>query len=236
MNEFARTIDIGDMSPGLRQRRGVIKAQELRQVREAGDIVESAQRQAEKIIANAKRRGKSLVEKEKQVTQVERQSVLSQAETAFWEQAAARQRALDAEFRTSLTALEDHVQAVVGKALAKLAGEIAPEERIRACVKALFDEVGQEVESTLLVNEQDYASLQSAMPELPWTLQADKDVPAGSCRLVSRRGEWRSAFDGRLERLMAVFASRAIGAAQEDAGEIGTETDAAFAEFSSEEM
>jgi type III secretion protein L len=236
MNQFARTIDIGDMSPELRQRRGVIKAQELRQVREAADIVESAQRQAEKIIANAKRRGKSLVEKEKQVTQAERESVLSQAETAFWEKAAARQRALDAEFRNSLTALEEHVQAVVGKALEKLAGEIPPEARVRACVKALFAEVGQELESTLLVNEQDIAALQACLPALPWTLQADNDVAAGSCRLVSRRGEWRSAFDGRLERLMAVFASRAIGAAHDDDAETDAQVDAAFAEFSSEEV
>jgi flagellar biosynthesis/type III secretory pathway protein FliH len=236
MNAFARTIDCGSMPSGLRQRRGVIKVQELQQVREAAGIVDNAQRQAEKIIANAKRRGKTMVEKEKQATQAERESVLSSAERAFWAKAAEQQRALDAEFRNSLAVLEEHTQAVVSKALTKLAGEIPPEARVRACVKALFEEAGQELDGTLLVNEQDYAALQESMPALPWTLQADSGVPVGSCRLVSRRGEWRSEFDGRLESLLAVFASRAIGAVRDDDDTTaGAGTDAVLAEFLGEE-
>jgi vacuolar-type H+-ATPase subunit E/Vma4 len=202
---LARQILLERALPGLAQRAGVLKTDELRRAGYARSVVDAAQREADEIIAEAHARAETVVaERQREIDRL-RDELLHDAEETFWRDAAAHQRALDARVREFSTALEDNALAVVRQAITVLAGEMPPEERVRACVRALLAETGSPPESTLFVNEQDMAALEGMQDKLAWPIKADAQVAPGNARLSGKRGDWHSSFECRLERLLAVF-------------------------------
>lgn len=216
MHSIARTITLNREIPGLGRRYGVIKAGELDLVHRAGGIIEKARQEADEIVRAAREQAASLLKQQQREAERQREEIVRTAESTIWKQAIAYHEALEQQFRRFTTALEDQAMPVVRKAITILAHETPPEQRIVVCVRSLLAEVGRPADSTLYVNEQDRAALE-ALPTAPaWAIAVDNDIPAGSCRLESRRGEWRSTFDGRLARLLEVFDEAHSMAAQEE--------------------
>lgn len=215
MHSFARTLTLGRSIPDLAHRQGVIKARELELVHRASCIIEKATQEAEEILRTAREQARSLLEAQQRETERQREKIVRTAESEIWKQAVAYHDALEAQFQRFTASMEEQAMPVVRKAITLLTHETPPVQRISACVRSLMNEIGRPADSTLYVNEQDREALDALQPAPGWAIAVDHDVPPGSCRLVSQRGEWRTAFDGRLARLLEVF-DQAQAMVQED--------------------
>ena len=205
MHNFARALTLNRAIPQLAHRRGVVRLQEMDSVQRAAAIVRDAEQEAEDITCTARKEAQAMQERHRREIDRQRDEALRAAEESVWKQAIAYHEALERQFHNFTAVLEEQALPVVRKAITTLAHEMPPEQRIAVCVRSLLDEVGRPADSTLYVNEQDQAALQDLRQPLAWPVAVDNGLAPGSCRLVSQRGEWRSAFDGRLERLLSVF-------------------------------
>jgi hypothetical protein len=177
----------------------VIKASALASVQEAQGIVEQAQREAARLIDEARAR----VEEEV----LDRQAELEQR---AWRKAADYAAAVNDEWERALGEFEARMADVLGRAVRRLVGEAPAEQRLRMCVQQLTSQIGAPDSGTLLVAEEDHAAMLELPVKMPWPVQASGELSAGAVRLVSAQGRWECDVEGSLERLL-----QALGVSKE---------------------
>lgn len=122
-------------------------------------------------------------------------------ETGLWSRLAAYSGALDRAWDETLDALASRTTTVVAEALSRLVAELPPEERIRACVQQLLAHPERPDIGELHVADEDLARVM-AMPDLPWPVRVDRQMGAGTARLVAERGRWECDVEGALAQLL----------------------------------
>jgi flagellar biosynthesis/type III secretory pathway protein FliH len=205
LNKLSRTCAAAGRLPHIGTRRGVVKASELALGDAAQSVVDDARDEANAILEAARLQAADMLESAREMIAHERERAIAQAEQAVWRLAADRQLQYDQQLTMFTNALEQQALDVVSKAVAVLAAEVPPAERIRSSLRALMAQVAGSPTGSLRVSEQDIETLESMRQEIPWPLQADRDVQPGDCLLVAERGSWSTSFAGRLQSLQAAL-------------------------------
>lgn len=186
---------------------GVIKRAALAEGRAARSMVEDAQREAQRLLDEARARA----DDERRVQQAE-------LEERLWQRAADHAAGIGREWEHALAQMERGMAAVLGRALVRLVESVPPDERLRTCVRQLVEQAGAPDAGVLMVSAEDEPALVAMAGSLPWPIQRAADLPSGSVRLVSAQGRWECGIDSALERLLEAVGVSATNLTEEHDG------------------
>lgn len=191
-----RHIDTGPLGHSDRTG-GVLKAETLASAGVALDVIERARAEADCLLEAARAQAQEELRRRR-----------GELQQQLWRSAADYAQALQGEWNRALTELEGRIAQLLARAWRRMAGEIPPDQRLRACVRQLIDEAGTPEGGVLLVGSRAQAAVRSMAGQLPWPVQPSEALPPDTVRLVSAHGRWECGLDSVIEQLVQALGTR----------------------------